>query len=732
MSNEILSSLGEVVQNSIAAQKTGDHLKAIEYLKSFEEIKNKAILYAENAAKDGDIGTVDKIISSLNSIQETFNKEKISNNFINQKESVHDLLNFYKNKNFNEAIFLGEKLVLINPRNSSIWNILALSYHYNGQGEESVKTFQKGLKFYPDNFDLNNNMSVILKENKKFTDALAYCIKTLEIDPNKEEVQTNIATIYFELKQYQNAIDHYKKSISINPQNPTTIINFANCNLKIGNIELAHKGAELALKYDPLNSHYLNLMGLILKTMGLAEKSEENFTKALEIEPDSVEILNNLGILYHTEVRFDDAINIFKKAINLDPNYELLYTNIANSFISLGKNKEALYYIDKCLNINPNFFHAYAFKGSIEAHKGNKKGAIKFLLKAIKLNELNVEAHRQLSRLKTYKIGDPHLMEMEMLSNNSLINEEEKATLNFALGKAYEDIKDYQKSFNCFNKGNHYFEKLFRVEIKGEELFFNELIKKSQKVISNKISPIKNKRPIFVLGLPRSGTSLVEQILSSHSSVEGHGELNNLSNYIEENLIEYKTGFVPKIKDFGEKEKEKLMNYYLSSVELKNPSNLFFVDKMPHNFRWVSYILSSMPFAKIILMERDPIDNCYSIFKMIFSSRKQHAYSYNLEKLGKYYLTYSNMINHWKNNYGNYIYSCSYEDLVLNPEIEIRKITDFCDLEWEDNVLSFYKTKRNVNTASHSQVREKLYTRSIGIWKNFETELLPLTKILTS
>ena len=203
-----------------------------------------------------------------------------------------------------------------------------------------------------------------------------------------------------------------------------------------------------------------------------------------------------------------------------------------------------------------------------------------------------------------------------------------------------------------------------------------------------------------------------------------------MGNYIQDKLISFKEGFIPKINSFDVSEQQQLMNNYMNNLPRLSENKLFFVDKMPHNFRWLSYILKSMPFAKIVIMERSPQDNCFSLYKMLFSSRRQHSYCFNLEILGEYYLIYKNIINHWKKIYKSNVHICSYENLVSNPKEEIQNLIKYCNLGWEDKLMNFHKTQRIVSTASHSQVREKLYSSSVGSWKKFEKELSPLLEII--
>ena len=728
--SDIIESLDQLMVSSIQAYKYGNNSQALKYFKNFEDKKNEAIELAKKAAKDGDVKLVDEILGCINKLKDYYennlpNEPKEENN-----TSLEKIFELYNQGNFEKTISIIESQLEENSQNPNLYNLLALSFFNIGKFDHSIKSFHEGLINFPNNFHLNNNFSVVLKEIKDFEKALHYGLKAFKIDPGSDEVSTNLGNIYLELSNFDKALLYFKKSISLNPNNSTTIYNFAVCNLKLNNYKLADEAINLALRHEPNNHEFLNIKGQIFREMGRYDASEELLYKALDLNPNAVLTLNNLGILLQDKDKYQESLDIFKKALSIEPNNINFLCNIANSYLHLGSNKKAIEYLDKCLLVNPNFDKAFSFKGIIYAHLGQRVNSVKSLKRAIKINKFNAEAYRQLSRLQNFKAGDPLIKQMEVVYENKFLMAEERAIISFALGKGYEDLKEYSKSFDFYKNGNDFYKNKYRPQIITEEVFFKNLVNTSIRVDPDKRKQKYDLKPIFVLGLPRSGTSLIEQILSSHSKVEGLGELNTLSRFIESNLITYKEGFSPIIKKYNKEEQLNLSDFYMGSIKTIDSSAKYFVDKMPHNFRWLSYILNSYLSAKVILVERNPMDNCFSLFKMLFSSRQQHSYSFDLEVLGKYYLLYKNLVDHWKEIYKNNIYTCKYEKLISNPQKEIKQLLDFCNLNWEDKIMRFHETKRSVNTASHTQVRQKLYSSSINSWKNYQDELEPLKRII--
>ena len=728
--HDILQSLDQLITSSIQANKFGNNIQALEYFKKFEIKKNEAIKIAKEAAQKGDVKLVDEILGCIDKLKDYSHKVAFSEKKQLSEYTLQEVFEIYNAKKYKKAVSIIESLLIENNRNPNLHNLLALSFFNVGEIDHALSAFNTGLKIFPDNFNLNNNISIFYKEIKNFDKAIKFGLKALEINPKSDEATSNIGNILFEIGNYDKALLYFKKSISLNPHNAITIYNFAVCNLKLNNYQLADEAINLALRHQPDNHEFLNLKGQILREMGRHDASEEFFYKALDLNPNSVLTLNNLGILLQDKVKYKESLDIFKKALRIEPNNVNFLCNIANSYLHIDDNKEAIKYLDKCLSINPNFDKAFSFKGVIYAHSGQKEKSIKSFQNAIKINIFNAEAYRQLSRLYNFKPNDPLIRQMEKIYDNELLMAEQKAILSFALGKSYEDLKEYSKSFNFYKNGNDFYKNKYRPQIIPEEVFCKNLAKTSIHIDPNKKLKKYDLKPIFVLGLPRSGTSLIEQILSSHSKVEGLGELNTLGRFIENNLITYKEGFIPTIKKYDKDEQLNLSDYYMGSIKTIDSSSKYFVDKMPHNFRWISYILNSHLSAKVILVERNPMDNCFSLFKMLFSARQQHSYTFDLEVLGKYYLIYRDLVNYWKEIYKHNIYTCKYEKLISDPETEIKKLLDFCNIKWEDKIMRFYETKRSVNTASHSQVRQKLYSSSIGSWKNYENELQPLKKII--
>ena len=337
-----------------------------------------------------------------------------------------------------------------------------------------------------------------------------------------------------------------------------------------------------------------------------------------------------------------------------------------------------------------------------------------------------------ISQSKKYQAGDLHYEKMNLKINSLILNEEQKTNLFFALAKAEEDMDLIEKSFNNLDIANSIRRKSLNFNINNETTFFNQLkniftkIDLSQKFINN----IEERKIIFILGMPRSGTSLAEQIITSHSSVFGAGELPQLSRIVKtklminDNLSEESILNLVKNEDFANQLRIDYYNY----LKRFNASEPFITDKAPLNFRWIGFIKILFPNSKIIHCSRNPKDNCLSIFKNFFEGGMD--FSHNQKELGTYYNLYLDLMNFWNEKFPNTIYDAKYEKIIEDPENEIKNMIKFCNLDWEEDCLQFYNNKTPIKTLSTAQARKPIYKSSKNSFEKFAPYLSDLNKLI--
>ena len=487
--------------------------------------------------------------------------------------------------------------------------------------------------------------------------------------------------------------------------------------------EVLTQGEALSDEY-PTAVEILNILGAVNAGLERRDQAIDCYTRALRIDPEYAEAHNNLGIVFKDLGKFAEAIDSYKKALQVNPGYAEAHNNLGNAFKELGKFDEAISSYADALEIKPGFSESHNNLGNTFKELGRCDEAITCYVKALQIKPDFAEAHNNLSSVKKYTIGDSHLGEMlDQVARPNLSNQD-RLRLNFAVGKAYSDIGDHNRAFSNLLEGNRLRKAELNYNIAADRALFSEI----KSYFSNDIPRLDAEatlevgaapKPIFIVGMPRSGTTLVEQILATHSQVYGAGELEILNREIQ------KTGWRSSIKSPGLS--QEIREGYLTNLLKLGATEPFVTDKMPTNFRWLGFVLSALPDVKIVHVTRDARATCWSNFKHYFSS-KGNGFGHDLSDVAKYYRLYLDLMNFWRKNFPNTIYDLNYDALTQDQEGETRKLLDYIQLGWEEQCLDFHKTKRAVRTVSSTQVRQKIYRGSSEEWRKYEEYLAPMVE----
>ena len=458
-------------------------------------------------------------------------------------------------------------------------------------------------------------------------------------------------------------------------------------------------------------------MGNALKDIGKLDEAIEASTMALSIKPNYAEAHNNMSIALKEQGMLKEALDATKKALSIKPNFAEALYNMGCVLYEQGKLKEALETYKKAILIKPNFAEVYNNMGVTLKDLGNLKDARLAYDKALTIKPYDTAVHRNLSGIKTYSAGDPHFAHVKKLQTKNGLSEEDRCNLNFSLFKMYEDMGDLDEAFKCLTEGNTLRKKLLNYSIEQDENLFKTL-KKIQPILKrNSLKPAKQSNgllPIFIVGMPRSGTTLVEQILSSHSKIAGAGEVNYLSKYGAALATGLKVVNNATLAEFKER--------YLSALGNLSTDSFLVTDKMTTNFRYIPLICAAIPEAKIINVQRNAAAICWSNFKQHFST-KAMGYCYSLQDIVSYYMLYKDLMKTWQARYNEQIYNLNYEKLTVDQVIETKNLIKYLDLTWEKTCLSPQNNKRSVRTASQQQVRKKIYQGSSQIWHKYSRYL---------
>ena len=468
---------------------------------------------------------------------------------------------------------------------------------------------------------------------------------------------------------------------------------------------------------------FFNILSLAYQSTGKFEDSEKIMKDALRMNANNPYFLNNMGITQHKLEKFSSAEEHFKRGLEIAPNYINILNNLANLKKDLNFTEEAIKFYKKSISVNNDVIETHLNIANCYQSIGKYDESISHLNNVLRINPKYTVADRLISSVKKYDENDNHINEMNIKLKEFDLNDQQKSDLYFALGKAYEDLKKYDQSFLNYDNGNKLLKKLNHFDFKSEEKFFTKIKNFFQKKI--KITSNEDQRKIiFIVGMPRSGTSLVEQILSSHSNVYGGGELNFLSNIVVKRILnKFENILFEKIPAVEDLISECSNEYYKKIEELDNTEKAF-TDKAPLNFKYIGFIKSFFPNSKIINCRRDPLDIIWSNYKNYFPTSL--PFTNDLNDLLDYHKIYLDLMQFWKKDFDNDIYDINYEKLVKNPKTEIESLLKFCELKWDDKCLKHEKNSRSIKTASATQARKPIYKSAIkssDVYKKYLSEI---------
>ena len=464
------------------------------------------------------------------------------------------------------------------------------------------------------------------------------------------------------------------------------------------------------------SSSYLdNLLGSAYSKIGDTKNAKTSFESSLKKSPKNTAAMNNLANVYKNNGEYKIAEKVYLQVLKIDPSYVNATVNYANLKIATSDSDGAIKILSKVIKKNPNNSVVLFNLATAYLTLGQKQEALKQALKASKISPDFTPIDKLISVIKTYTKNDDHFIKMKKQLNNQNMNNFNKVYLNFGIAKAYKDIGDNEKFIEHLIIGNNLRKISSKYEVK-KDVNLMHIIKSLFKDIDYSKLKISNndKKIIFVVGMPRSGTSLVEQILSSHSKIFGAGELPFLKKIILEKFN----------KEFFKNDTFSNLNQiskdYIENISFLSDTNDFILDKNPLNFLWIGFIKLLFPKAKIIYIKRNAKDTCFSCFKELFENL---YFADDQHDLSQFYNSYIDLMNFWNSSLKGFIHTVKYEDLINSTKSNIDQMLKFCELDFEENCLNFKENTNAVRTMSVSQVRSPIYKNSIGSYKFYENNL---------
>ena len=492
-----------------------------------------------------------------------------------------------------------------------------------------------------------------------------------------------------------------------------------------------HKAEQLCRQFLQQNPQHIDGMRILAEIAvrnGVLEDAEFLLESAVAFDASHRQARIDYVQILSKRQRFRKAVDEAKALMQQAPDNPQLQSLYAIQCMQLGDYETALTLFDKILERVPHDPVTNVSKGHALKTGGRSDDAVAAYHAALDSQPFYCDAWYSLANLKVYRFDDAELAAMEALENNPHLGGQDRVYLQFALGKAFEDRKDYARSFAHYAKGNAIKKAQLQYRAEGTTKECDEQIAACTPGIFSRKAGCEAPDPIFILGLPRAGSTLLEQILSSHSMVDGTLELPNvLSISGKLRRLGQREGnqkYPLNLADLSAEQLTTLGEEYIRDTQIHRQSAPFFIDKMPNNFRHIGLIRLMLPNAKIIDARRNPMSCCFSGFKQLFAEGQM--FSYDLEDIGQYYLDYVRLMDHWDAVLPGFVLKVQHEDVVADLETEVSRMLDFCGLPFEESCLEFHKTERNVRTPSSEQVRQPIFSTALEQWKHYEPWLGPL------
>jgi tetratricopeptide (TPR) repeat protein len=582
----------------------------------------------------------------------------------------------------------------------------------------------------PQHFESLLAMGAICATTNRSDAAKSYLTQAIAVNGNAGEAHGSLGAVHASAGELDTAVVHYETALRLAPDHPGILYAFATLLHTLGrNQEAAdYLNRAIARRPEHLDAHFT--LGNVFFALGRDGDAAKCYLRVLQLSPRHPETHNNLANVLLRQGHAERAINYYRAASEIKPDYADAYGNLGNAFLELNRLEESIVENKRALAIKPERFGSYNNLGVAYQALGQFEEATEAFARALELSPNEGPIHLNLANMAKFAPDDRRLPGLRrLLDNVEALDDEKKIAAHFAMGKALADLKQYDEAFEHLRKANALKRRSFDYdEPQRLAMFENDREKFSREFFQRHAETgDRSWSPIFIVGMPRSGTTLMEQVLASHSEVFGAGELETFKELIGE--CAKGQGVVPAYPDLvpslAAERITELGKSYTARVRKLAPDAPCIVDKMPLNFIFVGLIHLALPNARIIHIRRDPLDTCVSCYSLLFTGSQPFAY--DLGELGRYYRGYETVMEHWHNVLPTgVLMDVQYEDLVADLEGVSRGVLAHCGLEWEDGCRDFHDTKRTVRTASLMQVREPLYKRAVGSWRRYEKHLGPL------
>lgn len=630
-----------------------------------------------------------------------------------------------------QAIKLFDELRTSEPDNAEAWLMSGALLGETGSVKEAITCLERAIQLNPAYPEAHLTMAHLKQADNKKEEAYEHAKQAVELDASYDEAWVFLGAACVELSYFEEAERACGEAISRWPENVSAHVNLSTALCHLGRDGEAEPVIRHAIDLSGGNLPSVDsLLGRILIGVGEYSEAEALFRDITNRDPVSSDAWIGLGSAFQGLYNLKEAEVCYQKAKDMAPSSLPAAYNLALLKQYKGELDSAIDLLDETLAQYPGRLELIGCLASIYEQKGEYDRAFEAIAQALDQPEKSAQIAKVYQKL-CVKLDQCSEAEnyLKATLESVIVNPEERAMLHFCLGELYDKQGAYDLAFEQFEHANEYKTESYEHSLYSK--YIDEFISTfSASAMGNlPITKQMSNQPIFIVGMPRSGTSLVEKILSSHSAVYGAGELRNITEFTEnltgsDNAQSY---YPAAIEHITQARIDTLADQYIAFITEISSGAERVTDKMPHNFQYIGLIKQLFPNAKIIHCVRDARDTCLSVYFQNFIG--YHPYSNDLDDLARHYLDYQRLMQHWK-TLDIAMLEVRYEDLIEDQAFWSKKLISYCDLDWEDDCMNFYEKGEQTRTASYDQVRQPIYTKSIARWKNYESHLVPLLDVL--
>ena len=617
------------------------------------------------------------------------------------------------------------------PRDVNLQALLGALLIKRNRLDEAAVLLRQVIAEAPSFAKPHEDLGHLLVQQGHTDDAVPLLERATHLDPTLESAWFTLGKALAMQGRGADADQAFERCFALSPER--RLMALAAEHHKEGRLKEAEQLYRRILRQRPRNVDAMRLLASIALKSGHADEAEQLLERALSVAPDFVAALLDLGRLLKEQDRFAEALECFDRAIAKEPDDPQAHFLRGATLAPAALTHEAIEAYQKCLALRPTHIGALLGLGHLLKAVGRYEDAVASYDACIRQRPDQGETYWSLANLKTYRFSDEVVAEMERRARAGGLTVQSEVNFLFALGKAYEDRMEFDHAWAYYQEGNSKQRASVSYDPVQTESMNDRLVRIFDRdfLQSRTGSGLADPAPIFILGLPRSGSTLLEQILASHSQVEGTSELpyvSRVAGWLNRNRVDG-INYPEAVRELRAENFLSLGKDYLQLAHMHRRSGApRFIDKMPNNFPHVGLLALILPEAKIIDARRHPLDACLSCYRQLFA--KGQNFTYDLTEIGEYYLQYQRLMDHWADVLPGRVLTVQYEEVVSDFPNQVQRLLEFCGLPWEDACLRFYESDRPVRTPSSEQVRQPIYDRSVGHWRNYAHDLDELLAVI--